>query len=177
MQAVDTRPILKVGVGTRLTQHKLQNCFEQRRLSVTTVCLTLPLTTPIATPLQLSTVTASPLQPSKEDRKRSQLATQLFGELSGPSRVPRSKTQSRSSVGGGGVASRTTAARPQERQQKKSKEPQVDLLLDLQVSVSIQLIRLKSIRVHLVLSFCTGHTLMNFKYHSVPLLTVTSKNL
>ena len=77
-------------------------------------------------------MTASPLQHSNEDKKRSQLATQLFGELSGPSRAPRSKAQSRSSASGG-VASRNMAARPQERQQKKTKEPQVDLLLDLQV--------------------------------------------
>ncbi len=81
----------------------------------------------------MSPVTAFPLQSTRQDKERSQLATQLFGELSGPSRAPRSKSQQRSSVGGSG----RTPTRLQERQPKKSKEPQVDLLLDLQVRAII----------------------------------------
>ena len=83
----------------------------------------------------MSTVQASPLQPTQEEKKRSKLASQLFGGLTGPSRAPRAKSQPRTSTsvesgGGGGVR---VSPQSQGRSAKKSKEPEVDLLLDLQV--------------------------------------------
>ena len=100
------------------------------------------------TPPQLSSAQASILSATPEDTKRKELASQLFGSLTGPSRAPRSRQQKRAAssseqatsaaarglplpagiplVGGGGGAKSAGG--------RKAKEPEVDLLLDLQVS-------------------------------------------
>ena len=87
--------------------------------------------------MQLSSAQATIAQPSPEELKKKQLASQLFGGLSGPSRAPRTRQQRKSSSSdtsassgksqlhqhSGGIRAAAT---------RKAKEPQVDLLLDLQ---------------------------------------------
>ena len=86
----------------------------------------------------MSMVQASPLQTTHEEKKRSKLANQLFGGLTGPSRAPRAKSQPRTSTsgesGGGGSGGVRVSPQSHVRSTRKSKEPEVDLLLDLQVS-------------------------------------------
>ena len=95
---------------------------------------------------QLSTVQATILPQSPAEAKKHQLASQLFGGLSGPSRPPKSKqhrkspaatssfdmTAPSSSGGVGGGGSQLKPPRQVVAATKKPKEPQVDLLLDLQ---------------------------------------------
>ena len=88
---------------------------------------------------------------SPAEAKKHQLANQLFGGLSGPSRAPKSKqhrksptTSSSSTIssfdttapssasGGGGGSNQLRPPRQVAAASKKPKEPQVDLLLDLE---------------------------------------------
>ena len=100
--------------------------------------------------LQLSTVQATVLPQSPSEAKKHQLASQLFGGLSGPSRPPKSKQHRKSptttTFSSNASFDTTTAAsssassgnqlRPPRQvaatTTKKPKEPQVDLLLDLE---------------------------------------------
>jgi hypothetical protein len=103
-------------------------------------------------PLQLSTVQATIVPQSPSEAKKHQLANQLFGGfggLSGPSRPPKSKQHRKSpttttsttstsfdttaSFSGGGASNQLRPPRQQvAAASKKPKEPQVDLLLDLE---------------------------------------------
>lgn len=86
--------------------------------------------------LQLSTAQASIAEPSPEELKRKQLASQIFGGLSGPSRAPRTRQQRKSPSSDTSVSSGKSQFHAQSggvrTTPKKAKEPQVDLLLDLQ---------------------------------------------
>ena len=90
---------------------------------------------------QLSTVQATILPQSPTEAKKHQLASQLFGGLSGPSRPPKSKqhrkspTTSTTSFDKTAPTSSGSQLKPPRQvaaAAKKPKEPQVDLLLDLE---------------------------------------------
>ena len=79
------------------------------------------------------------LPQSAEEAKRHQLASQLFGGLSGPARAPKSKQQRKAPTShdttsslGAGLKPASPRVKTTPVAAKKPKEPQVDLLLDLQ---------------------------------------------
>lgn len=96
--------------------------------------------TSLSLTLQLSTVQATILPQSPAEAKKHQLASQLFGGLSGPSRPPKSKQHRKnpttsSSFDTAAPASSSSQLKPPRQvaaAMKKPKEPQVDLLLDLE---------------------------------------------
>ena len=90
---------------------------------------------------QLSTAQASIVSQSPTEAKKHQLASQLFGGLSGPSRPPKSKqhrkTPNIATAGSFDSTAPTSSSSLKPPRQvtaavKKPKEPQVDLLLDLE---------------------------------------------
>ena len=102
-----------------------------------------PLPISLSFTIQLSTVQATIVPQSPAEAKKHQLATQLFGGLSGPSRPPKSKQHRKSPTTTNTTTSSFNTTAPSSGGQlrpprqvaaasKKPKEPQVDLLLDLE---------------------------------------------
>lgn len=95
-----------------------------------------PLPTTLDSRTALSHAQASPYNPSPEERKKQELASQLFGGLTGPSRAPRSRQQRRAAEGSSATGSK---ASPQLTPRggggaggRREKHVETDLLLDLQ---------------------------------------------